>query len=247
MKNFIVILVALCAITTMALAQKSSVMAIPPHAQLSLYPIESGPLPIRKQADLNLRPMKLKEDWTGFNLYRKLRGDGRWVYETLPAGTIVLADSAGSPVYKATCGNRLAAMPPVPAPSEQSSGSWPQWFFNLLAVLILITLLAFITWLIYNLFENVRTRSATDDGGAEPHPVPQPPAPEHGGVNPPPGPTPDSGQPRQPTPTPNSERGSGKKFFAVYIDENSTKVNFDGFKRVTFRVTEDGEHSVSAS
>jgi hypothetical protein len=276
MRKVIITLTVFFAITATALAQKT-IAATPPTANLKQYPIEVGPLPIKKQADMNLHPVKLKENWTGFNLYRKLRGDGRWVYETLPAGTIVLADTTGNPIYKATCGNRLAPMPKsvtpiVPAVPPKRPGSWPQWFFNLLAALILLALLVFLAWLIYLLFSNLadrRSRGGNNgpQGGGRNQPTPQGPVTAGpGGTNQPPKPSGEQRQPPapgagtateegkekdqpQPSVTDSSEgKGSTAKFIALYRDKDGgTKINFAGYDRVTHRVNEKGEYSVSFS
>ncbi len=278
MKKTIVTLIAFFAIAATALAQKSMI-AVPPTANLQQYPIETGPLSIKKQADMNLRPMELKKDWTGLNLYVHLRGDGRWVYETLPAGTMVLADSIGNPIYKVSCGNRLVAMPksksvtPVPTVPPRRPGSWPQWFFNILAALILLILLALLAWLIYLLFSNLaerRSHGGNDNpqgggGGAQPTPQGGSATSGPGSTNQPPKPSgqqqpPEPGagtatedgkekdQPQPPAADSSEGKGSTAKFVAFYQDKDGgMKINFSGHNRVTHRINERGEHSISFS
>jgi len=84
----------------------AGVKAIPAKAEISRFPILPGVLTNAQMAKYDLRPMMLDSAWTGLNWYRNVRG-GRFVYETLPKGTIVLVDKDGVIRYKADCGNRL--------------------------------------------------------------------------------------------------------------------------------------------
>ncbi len=85
----------------------------PEGAELEKYPIMPGPLSIADQAKLGLSAKKLDRPVDIFNHYRNVRG-GRFVFETLPANTLVLVSADGKLRYKTDCGNRLVE--PVKCP-----------------------------------------------------------------------------------------------------------------------------------
>jgi len=71
------------------------------------WPRFPGKISVAEMARLKLHPMTLERPVTMLNEHRSLN---RFVLERLPAGTLVLADSAGVPRYKADCVNRLAVV-----------------------------------------------------------------------------------------------------------------------------------------
>ena len=78
--------------------------ATPPNAELDRYPLKDTVLTQAEMTTLGVRPLRLSIPWVGFNWFRDKR---RFAYDSLPAGTLVLVDSAGKLRYKADCGNRL--------------------------------------------------------------------------------------------------------------------------------------------
>ncbi|MFA7216832.1 MAG: hypothetical protein WC095_02530 [Candidatus Paceibacterota bacterium] len=90
---------------------------IPADAEMDKFPVVSGPLSTRQQAEMRLAPHFLRKAIVVQNHFRGLRDNkGRFVLETLPANTIVLVDTTGTIRYKADCGNRLVE---VPKPVEE--------------------------------------------------------------------------------------------------------------------------------
>lgn len=87
--------------------------ATPAGANLGRYPLKAKRLTRQEEVDLGLRTVALRYDWTGFNYHREVEG-GRWVWEKLPAGTLVHVDETGNQLYKEDCGNRLVWWPSDP-------------------------------------------------------------------------------------------------------------------------------------
>lgn len=104
-RTSLVVLTALFACLSNAQTVSFSFTA-PEGAELEKYPVMPGPLSVADQAKLGLAAKTLDRPVDFFNHYRNVR-NGRFVFETLPAGTIVLASADGKPRYKADCGNRL--------------------------------------------------------------------------------------------------------------------------------------------
>jgi hypothetical protein len=174
--------------------------ATPTNAQLEQYPLQVGPLSVNEEARLNLRPVKLEKDWTGYNYYRALRGDGRWVLETIPAGTLVLADAKGNPVYKVSCGNRLVGIsvpkdPSCPPPAAKSFLERHPLLQNFLDFLksvgwillgaLLLAALFLLLGLLFNLLREElgrwsRSPGTTSEVPSESHPTAQPASPALG-------------------------------------------------------------------
>lgn len=92
-----------------ALAQRGE-FAEPAGAELKRFPIKGAPLTLAEQAELGLSAKKLEKPVVVQNHFRNIR-NGRFVLETLPAGTLVLVDENGTLRYKADCGNRLVEPP----------------------------------------------------------------------------------------------------------------------------------------
>jgi hypothetical protein len=111
---------------------KQGEFAEPAGAELGKFPIKNKPLTVAEQADLGLSAKKLDKQVEVQNHFRNLRDKkGRFVLETLPAGTLVLVDKDGNLRYKADCGNRLVETrecpkcPPVTADSLKTSITQP--------------------------------------------------------------------------------------------------------------------------
>jgi len=94
----------LSVLVALPLVGQKTVSAIPPMSDIEVFPVMRGPLTVAQMATLQVRPIKLEHDWTGYNWYRERN---RFVFETIPAGQYVLVDTAGHVRYKASCGNRL--------------------------------------------------------------------------------------------------------------------------------------------
>ncbi len=101
---------AVSAVSAQSTAQIGrSTIAYPAQAELDRFPIIWTKNPAQAEVRrtlgaLGLRLEVLKVEWTGYNWYRHLN---RFVYETIPVGTLVYVDSAGIPRYREDCGNRL--------------------------------------------------------------------------------------------------------------------------------------------
>lgn len=121
MRLALVVAVLALGTTSVAPAQgrirvERSTVAYPAEAELERYPITWTKDPTqsevkRTMSALGLRLDTLKTAWTGFNWYRR---PGRFVLETIPAGTPVYVDAAGTPRYRADCGNRLIELVKCP-------------------------------------------------------------------------------------------------------------------------------------
>jgi hypothetical protein len=104
------IMTAVSAVSAQSTAQIGrSTIAYPAQAELDRFPIIWTKNPAQAEVRrtlgaLGLRLEVLKVEWTGYNWYRHLN---RFVYETIPVGTLVYVDSAGIPRYREDCGNRL--------------------------------------------------------------------------------------------------------------------------------------------
>lgn len=96
--------------------------AAPEGAELEKYPVMPGPLSVADQAKLGLSAKTLEKPANVFNHYRQLR-TGRFVFETLPAGTLVLVSKEGALRYKAECGNRLVEPAKCPTCPVVKSGA----------------------------------------------------------------------------------------------------------------------------
>ncbi len=115
---FLIVLFAMLALP--ALAQRGA-FAVPADAQLDKFPVMSGPLSTKQQAEMRLAPLFLQKSIVVQNHFRSLRDKkGRFVLETLPVDTLVLVDTTGTIRYKADCGNRLVE---VPEPVEEVSST----------------------------------------------------------------------------------------------------------------------------
>jgi len=91
-----------------------STAADPQGIDLVKYPKdEKAPMSIKRQMELGLKVAQLRYDWWGLNWHREIEG-GRWLWEKIPAGKIVLVDKNGNQIYKADCVNRLVWMPRNP-------------------------------------------------------------------------------------------------------------------------------------
>lgn len=162
-------------------AQRGS-RAVPEGANLERYPLSNHILTTKEQAELSLRPMVIEQPWTGYNWYQ---GKQRFVLETLPAGTLVLADTNGKLIYKADCGNRLVEIPtcpkclatmPVTTPPVQQPRNFLDRLWNavrdfwrflggvillLLGLLVLLGLLYLLYRLLRRLFEGLQAPPTT--------------------------------------------------------------------------------------
>ncbi|HVN26087.1 MAG TPA: hypothetical protein VMT99_00330 [Candidatus Paceibacterota bacterium] len=136
------VLLLFCAVSVMAMGQYE---AMPDGIDLQKYPLLKKPLTVTEMAARGLRPVALAHTTTMLNWHEDAH---RFVLETIPAGTLVLADEKGDPVYKESCGNRLASVagaadhttsetpPPqltfngrVISQAASSNGSYPAWWF----------------------------------------------------------------------------------------------------------------------
>jgi hypothetical protein len=86
----------------------------PADARLELYPHADGPMSVAQVADLGLSPHRLLKPFTGFNFHRDSKecGGGSWRMEVIPAGEVVYRGVDGYIAYRASCWNRLVALPP---------------------------------------------------------------------------------------------------------------------------------------
>ena len=112
---FLVILLA--AATAPALSAQRAQAAVPANAELHLFPLEpEKELGSGWRAKLGLMPDRLSAPLDLYNYHRETK---RWVWETLPAGTVVLKDAAGVVRYKVDCMNRVVVPAPAPAITEK--------------------------------------------------------------------------------------------------------------------------------
>ncbi len=160
--------------------------AEPPGAELNKFPIMPGPLSVSDQARLGLSPKILDKSVRVLNHFRGLRDkQGRYILETLTAGTLVLVDKDEKLRYIVKCGNRISEKmkckecPPVsivtPTNPSQKPGAWSRFwdamgrawgdmweamgsFFGILIPLLLLGLLGY---LIYKAIQNFGEPSAT--------------------------------------------------------------------------------------
>ncbi len=104
---------------TEAANHRSTTAATPAGVDLVKYPLApkalTGAEAIAKMAELGLRPVPLRYRWCGLNEHREVEG-GRFVYECLPPGTIVLVNAAGDQIYLPDCWNRLKWIDERPCP-----------------------------------------------------------------------------------------------------------------------------------
>lgn len=103
--RFLIFVLVFAMLALPALAQRGE-FAEPAGAELSQFPIKTAPLTLAQQAELGLSAKRLDNPVVVQNHFRNIR-NGRFVLETLPAGTLVLVDKNGTLRYKADCGNRL--------------------------------------------------------------------------------------------------------------------------------------------
>jgi len=192
MKKLIFVLIfAMLALPTFA---QQGTFAEPTGAELDKFPIKTSSLSLAEQAELGLSAKKLDAPVVVQNYFRNIRS-GRFVLETLPAGTLVLIDKKGNLRYKADCGNRLVeiplyvaltyAVPQVPKKGGAWSRFWDavgrtwgnMWeglgsFLGfLLPLLLILALLGLLGYLIYRVLQNWQ------DGRRVPPLQPVPPAP----------------------------------------------------------------------
>lgn len=182
------VLVIVMLLATPIFAQ-SGKFAVPANADLDKFPILQKPLSVQEQAQFGLSPKILEEPVVVQNHFRNLRDKmGRFVLETLPAGTLVFVDKKGKLRYKANCGNRLAELVQCPQINEpivnpstktsttQKTGAWSRFwgalgdvwgkmwealgsFLGILIPLLLfLAILALLGYLIYRAIQNL-TRS----------------------------------------------------------------------------------------
>lgn len=117
-KLFVFVIFAV--LTLSAFAERGQ-FAVPDSAELDEFPVLSGPLSSKQQAEMGLAPTLLKQAVVFQNHFRNLRDKkGRFVLETLPADTLVLVDQKGVIRYKADCGNRLVEIPSATVKSSIS-------------------------------------------------------------------------------------------------------------------------------
>ena len=210
LKNATMLLLFCMLLSPVAMFAQRGTRAVPEGANLEQYPFFSHVLTTRETADLGLRPITINQPWTGFNWFGN---KDRFVLETLPVGTLVLADKDGRPIYKADCGNRLvelAACPkcvvasPATPPTPRSKGFGHEgWDFKkllhflagivlfLLGLLLILLLLYLLRRMFHALFGPIPTRTTADGGGER----------TTTSVLPPPSPT-SSGAPRVQSSTP---------------------------------------------
>lgn len=120
MRSFLVVILIMFFAASVVQAAVPTERAVPEGVDLSKYPLFSGPLTPADRERLGLGPsavQKLERPTVVYNYHRRLQ---RFVLEALPAGTVVLVDGAGTPVYKADCGNRIA---PIKRCPENVGGS----------------------------------------------------------------------------------------------------------------------------
>ncbi len=230
--------------------------AAPQGAQLEKYPLEGHQLSLSQQAELGLKPVRLETAWTGYNHYRGLRG-GRWVLETLPAGTIVLADKDGNPVYKADCGNRLVALAKCPACGTASipAGSHRRGFWDrhpnfrnflehlgllclaLLGIFLLLLLLLFLWTLLRRIYEELIAPFRGNPGPTRATATSSPASPSSSGAPPPDPSASGSGAPG----------GRQNRYVAFYHGEGTEphKVNFGGHRHVSVNDHGDGKFTIN--
>lgn len=102
--------------------------AEPIGAELDKFPLKRGPLSVKEQDRLGLAPGRLERPTVVQNHFRNIRpaDRGRFVLETLPAGTPVLVDKKGNIRYKADCGNRVVEIEPPPSNGGLGGVHYPQ-------------------------------------------------------------------------------------------------------------------------
>lgn len=184
------VLVIVMLLATPIFAQ-SGKFAVPANADLDKFPILQKPLSVQEQAQFGLSPKILEEPVVVQNHFRNLRDKmGRFVLETLPAGTLVFVDKKGKLRYKANCGNRLAELVQCPQINEpivnpstktsttQKTGAWSRFWGALgdvwgkmwemfgfllgfvIPLLLFVSLLGSIAWWINQAIKNHRNRNA---------------------------------------------------------------------------------------
>ncbi len=144
---FILVGIVPASAQTVRTADKDSVLcapALPQDVRLEQYPHTAGPLTVSQMADLGLSPKRLEFSTTMLNFYRdgKACGGGRWVLETVPAGTLVMVGRDGYVAYLGKCWNRLAPQSIIQVVQSESQPNQPQWYVRSLWK----TLGEFIAW-----------------------------------------------------------------------------------------------------
>jgi hypothetical protein len=259
------VLVTIAAVAAFAASTHRGELAVPAGAQLWQYPLYPGPVSAAAKAALGLHVVESAVPWTGYNYYRDLRG-GRWVLETLPAGTLVLVDGNGNPVYKADCGNRLVGIEkcptcPVVVSKENASGStsggrersghakagsgfWSRHpslgkFYDFLGTLVFWLLGLFLLLALLALLWWLLT--STVNAFRERNQLPPPPPPAPAPVVVPPVPVSPVPEPPEPAPEPPAA-GRQPRYVAFYRGEGDQphKVNFAGYRHVV--MTDHGEN-----
>lgn len=109
MKTLLFVLVLAVLETASAQPIIKGSFAEPVGAELDKFPIKTGRLSAKEQAELGLSVKKLDKPTVVQNHFRNIRptDNGRFVLENLPVGTPVLVDKVGKLRYKADCGNRI--------------------------------------------------------------------------------------------------------------------------------------------
>lgn len=177
-------IVAMCFISPRAgaQAQPRSVAALPEGLDTSRYPIfhQVEPMSAVRMADLGLRPVRLD---TAIAVFNWVEREKRFHLDRLPAGVIIAVDSAGVPLYRQDCSNRLVVpvrhvltlgqtLPDTSAnalvaAAELAGESWldraAAWLWDFLKflgflalVLLAIALLTALLAAIWELFQNWR-------------------------------------------------------------------------------------------
>lgn len=248
----------------------------PANAWLSKYPIKSRPLSHAEQADLGLSVKKLEKAIVVQNHFRNLGKDGRgrFVLETLHAGTLVLEDRYGIIRYKADCGNRIVEVMPCPqCPATATTGkdatkntfaqpgTWSRFWDNagkawdsmwgglgsLLGFLLPLLLLLAVSGLVaYAIARIMEDRARERWIGQNPQPpLPIPPAQPVAPATPPVQPPP-PGRPFVPSPTqPATGRGHGRFRFEM-SDKGNIYGNMNGYRNLVVKENEDGTLIINA-
>ena len=113
---------ALAMLALPVLAQQGN-FAEPERLEVEKFPNYGRPLTTLEQAMLELKPIRISTPTVVYNHFRSLRDEkGRFVLETLPAGTLVFADKNDKIRYKADCGNRLVELVGCPTCPQAGSG-----------------------------------------------------------------------------------------------------------------------------
>lgn len=206
-------------------AQTITTRATPPGVDLVTYPVfPDHAMTSAEMAAMKLHPVLLTEDVVVYNFSHRVKG---FIVDTLRKGEVAVADEKGALVYKASCTNRIAVIPPAPkaavipaesgsstavAPVDSTSPSsdkekkeseWGSEFLDglwaLIKSLLFLIALILLLWLLAAILRGLYNwiDSFGAEGGSNHHPSPA--------VVPNPTPTPSTGQTTAPVavaPTP---------------------------------------------